>query len=206
MKTYSHASKDLASSFDQDANTESDKTIRIVVPNHMIPSDVPQDKHPNAAFSNNFIRYKQLQITWSLVDEFYFSSNQAHIQDDQIFDNLKSFFRGYCSIMIQLVLRFVYISGHLVFNICVSSTTKYTLLTFLPKNLFEQFHRFANLYFLFIVLLNWVPSINAFGKEISMLPVIFVLGVTAIKDAFEDRRRYVSDKRVNNSTCRIYNR
>ena len=32
--------------------------------------------------------------------------------------------------------------------------------------------RFANLYFLFIVLLNWVPAINAFGKEISMLPVI----------------------------------
>ena len=108
--------------------------------------------------------------------------------------------------MIHLGFRFVYIYGHLVFDICVSSTTKYTLFTFLPKNLFEQFHRFANLYFLFIVLLNWVPSINAFGKEISMLPVIFVLGVTAIKDAFEDRRRYVSDKRVNNSTCRIYNR
>ena len=85
-------------------------------------------------------------------------------------------------------------------------TTKYTLLTFLPKNLFEQFHRFANLYFLFIVMLNFVPEINAFGKEISMLPVIFVLGVTAIKDAFEDRRRYVSDKRVNNSYCRIYKR
>ena len=85
-------------------------------------------------------------------------------------------------------------------------TTKYTLLTFLPKNLFEQFHRFANLYFLFIVMLNFVPEINAFGKEISMLPVIFVLGVTAVKDVFEDRRRYRSDKRVNNSYCRIYKR
>lgn len=84
-------------------------------------------------------------------------------------------------------------------------TTKYTVLSFLPKNLFEQFHRFANLYFLFIVLLNWVPAINAFGKEISMLPVIFVLAVTAIKDIFEDRRRYLSDKRVNNLTCRVYN-
>jgi phospholipid-translocating ATPase len=66
--------------------------------------------------------------------------------------------------------------------------------------------RFANLYFLFIVLLNWVPAINAFGKEISMLPVIFVLGVTAIKDLFEDRRRKDSDKRVNNSSCRVYKR
>ena len=36
-------------------------------------------------------------------------------------------------------------------------TTKYTLLTFLPKNLLEQFHRVANLYFIFIQLLNWVP-------------------------------------------------
>ncbi|KAK4298644.1 hypothetical protein Pmani_029035 [Petrolisthes manimaculis] len=85
-------------------------------------------------------------------------------------------------------------------------TTKYTLLSFLPKNLFEQFHRFANLYFLFIVLLNFVPAVNAFGKEVAMLPLIFVLGITAIKDAFEDRRRYLSDRRVNYATCRVYSR
>ncbi|XP_057668206.1 phospholipid-transporting ATPase VD isoform X2 [Diorhabda carinulata] len=84
-------------------------------------------------------------------------------------------------------------------------TTKYTLLSFLPRNLLEQFHRVANLYFIFIVLLNWFPAINAFGKEIAMVPVMFVLGVTAVKDLFEDRRRHSSDKRINNSTCRIYN-
>ncbi|XP_066603697.1 phospholipid-transporting ATPase VD [Prorops nasuta] len=83
-------------------------------------------------------------------------------------------------------------------------TTKYTLLSFLPRNLLEQFHRVANLYFIFIVLLNWVPAINAFGKEVAMIPVVFVLGVTALKDYFEDRRRLASDKRVNNSTCRVY--
>ncbi|XP_055682408.1 phospholipid-transporting ATPase VA isoform X2 [Lutzomyia longipalpis] len=83
-------------------------------------------------------------------------------------------------------------------------TTKYTLLSFLPKNLLEQFHRVANLYFIFIVLLNWFPAINAFGKEIAMIPVLFVLGVTAIKDLFEDRRRRSSDKRINNTTCRVY--
>lgn len=82
-------------------------------------------------------------------------------------------------------------------------TTKYTLLSFLPKNLLEQFHRVANLYFIFIVVLNWF--IDAFGKEVSLIPVLFVLGVTAIKDLFEDRRRRASDKRINNSTCRIYN-
>ena len=85
-------------------------------------------------------------------------------------------------------------------------TTKYTLLSFIPKNLLEQFHRVANLYFIFIVLLNWFPAINAFGKEVAMIPVLFVLGVTAVKDLFEDRRRRSSDKRINNTTCRVYDR
>jgi len=85
-------------------------------------------------------------------------------------------------------------------------TTKYTLLTFLPKNLFEQFHRFANIYFLFIVILNWIPAVNAFGKEIAMIPLIFVLAVTAIKDLIEDRQRYNSDKLVNNSIASVYDR
>uniref|UniRef100_A0A1I7WC53 P-type phospholipid transporter n=1 Tax=Heterorhabditis bacteriophora TaxID=37862 RepID=A0A1I7WC53_HETBA len=44
-------------------------------------------------------------------------------------------------------------------------------------------HRTANLYFIFIVVLNMV--IGAFGKYISLLPISFVLGITAIKDAFE---------------------
>lgn len=83
-------------------------------------------------------------------------------------------------------------------------TTKYTIFTFLPKNLFEQFHRFANWYFLFIIILNFVPQIQAFGKEVSMVPLVFVLSVTAIKDAFEDLRRFRSDREVNNRTVQVY--
>ena len=85
-------------------------------------------------------------------------------------------------------------------------TTKYTVFSFLPKNLFEQFHRFANIYFLFIVVLNWIPAVNAFGKEIAMIPLIFVLAVTAIKDLIEDRQRYNSDKIVNNKLACVYDR
>lgn len=85
-------------------------------------------------------------------------------------------------------------------------TTKYSLWSFIPKNLFEQFHRFANIYFLAIVILNLIPEINAFGKYIAMAPLIFVLSVTAIKDLFEDRRRYRSDKAVNNSICHVFDR
>ena len=85
-------------------------------------------------------------------------------------------------------------------------TSKYTWLTFLPKNLFEQFYRFANFYFLCIVILNWVPEINAFGKEIAMIPLLFVLSVTAIKDLFEDSRRHKSDREINSRMCKVYSR
>ncbi|XP_066576714.1 phospholipid-transporting ATPase VD [Amia ocellicauda] len=85
-------------------------------------------------------------------------------------------------------------------------TTKYTLLSFIPMNLFEQFHRAANLYFLFIVVLNWVPVVEAFQKEITMIPLLVVLIVIAFKDALEDYRRYTFDKRINNNITKVYSR
>ncbi|KAI7808222.1 putative phospholipid-transporting ATPase VA [Triplophysa rosa] len=85
-------------------------------------------------------------------------------------------------------------------------TTKYTLLSFLPKNLFEQFHRFANVYFVFIALLNFVPVVNAFQPELAIAPVVFILSVTAIKDLWEDYRRHRSDKEINHMDCLVYSR
>ncbi|XP_064165818.1 phospholipid-transporting ATPase VA isoform X1 [Anguilla rostrata] len=83
-------------------------------------------------------------------------------------------------------------------------TTKYTLLSFLPKNLFEQFHRFANVYFVFIALLNFVPVVNAFQPELALAPVVFILSVTAIKDLWEDYRRHRSDKEINHMDCLVF--
>uniref|UniRef100_A0A1A8SL41 Phospholipid-transporting ATPase n=1 Tax=Nothobranchius rachovii TaxID=451742 RepID=A0A1A8SL41_9TELE len=83
-------------------------------------------------------------------------------------------------------------------------TTKYSLLTFIPMNLFQQFHRVANLYFLFLALLNWVPVVEAFEKEITMIPLLVVLAVIAVKDALEDYRRYLFDKKVNNNLVRVF--
>uniref|UniRef100_A0AAZ3R3F4 Phospholipid-transporting ATPase n=1 Tax=Oncorhynchus tshawytscha TaxID=74940 RepID=A0AAZ3R3F4_ONCTS len=85
-------------------------------------------------------------------------------------------------------------------------TTKYTLLSFLPKNLFEQFHRFANVYFVFIALLNFVPVCNAFQPQLALAPVVFILSVTAIKDLWEDYRRHRSDKEINHMDCLVYSR
>ncbi|XP_019381952.1 PREDICTED: probable phospholipid-transporting ATPase VD [Gavialis gangeticus] len=85
-------------------------------------------------------------------------------------------------------------------------TTKYTLLNFIPRNLFEQFHRAANLYFLFLVVLNWVPLVEAFQKEITMLPLVVVLTIIAVKDGIEDYSKYKLDKQINNLLTKVYSR
>ncbi|XP_006897103.1 PREDICTED: probable phospholipid-transporting ATPase VB-like [Elephantulus edwardii] len=85
-------------------------------------------------------------------------------------------------------------------------TTKYTLLTFLPQNLFEQFHRWANLYFLLLVILNWIPSMEVFHREITMLPLAIVLFIIMVKDGMEDFKRYLFDRAINCSSIQIYER
>lgn len=80
-------------------------------------------------------------------------------------------------------------------------TSKYTLLTFLPRNLFEQFHRVANIYFLGLVILQLFPIFGATTPEIAMLPLVAILGMTAIKDAVEDWRRSKLDEEVNTSAA-----
>ncbi|KAE9617147.1 hypothetical protein Lal_00034146 [Lupinus albus] len=82
-------------------------------------------------------------------------------------------------------------------------TGKYSILSFVPRNLFEQFHRVAYIYFLIIAVLNQLPQLAVFGKGVSILPLAFVLLVTAVKDAFEDWRRHRSDKLENNRLASV---
>ncbi|XP_051123436.1 phospholipid-transporting ATPase 1 [Andrographis paniculata] len=83
-------------------------------------------------------------------------------------------------------------------------TAKYSVLTFLPRNLFEQFHRVAYIYFLVIAILNQIPQLAVFGREASILPLAFVLLVTAVKDAYEDYRRHRSDRIENNRLAWVF--
>ncbi|CAF1385810.1 unnamed protein product [Rotaria sp. Silwood1] len=78
------------------------------------------------------------------------------------------------------------------------STSKYNLITFLPKNLFEQFRRLANAYFLFLLCLQLIPQISSLAPITIILPLVFVLSLTAIKDASDDIARHRSDRQVNN--------
>ncbi|XP_035434011.2 phospholipid-transporting ATPase IF [Spodoptera frugiperda] len=81
-------------------------------------------------------------------------------------------------------------------------TSKYTLLWFLPKNLSEQFRRVVNFYFLIVTIISIVID-SPVSPFTSILPLSFVVLVTAVKQGYEDWLRHKADNKVNNQIVEI---
>jgi phospholipid-translocating ATPase len=77
------------------------------------------------------------------------------------------------------------------------SNRKYTVLNFLPKNLWEQFSRFMNQYFLLIACLQLWSLITPVNPASTWGPLIFIFAVSASKEAWDDYNRFLSDKKAN---------
>lgn len=77
-------------------------------------------------------------------------------------------------------------------------TSKYTFYNFFFLNLFEQFKKPANVYFLVLSVLQVIRPISiSQGQPTILLPLCFVIVVAMIKDFFEDWKRTVSDREEN---------
>nr|XP_033779615.1 phospholipid-transporting ATPase ID isoform X2 [Geotrypetes seraphini] len=92
--------------------------------------------------------------------------------------------------------RFQYASN------CIK-TSKYNVLTFLPVNLFEQFQEVANTYFLFLLILQLIPQISSLSWFTTIVPLVLVLTITAVKDATDDYFRHKSDNQVNSRGSQV---
>ncbi|XP_078475034.1 phospholipid-transporting ATPase IA-like isoform X3 [Lampetra planeri] len=77
------------------------------------------------------------------------------------------------------------------------STAKYNVVTFLPRFLFEQFRKAANAFFLLIALLQQIPDVSPTGRYTTLVPLIFILTLAAIKELIEDYKRHSADSTVN---------
>ncbi|KAG8488050.1 hypothetical protein CXB51_018502 [Gossypium anomalum] len=82
-------------------------------------------------------------------------------------------------------------------------STKYTLATFFPKSLFEQFRRVANFYFLICAILSFTP-LSPYSAVSNVLPLVVVIGATMGKEAVEDWRRKKQDTEVNNRKVKMH--
>ena len=79
-------------------------------------------------------------------------------------------------------------------------TTHYTIYNFIPKNLLFQFSKWANSYFLFLLILQLCPLFSVTSVIVVAIPLVFVVSVSMAKDALEDYQRYKQDY-VQNSLC-----
>lgn len=82
-------------------------------------------------------------------------------------------------------------------------TTKYTPLNFLPKNIISQFENVANIYFLLVAILAGFSIFGFNNAGLAAVPIIAIVVITAIRDAFEDWRRLILDMEVNNDVTVI---
>ncbi|KAL4317184.1 hypothetical protein HN51_071163 [Arachis hypogaea] len=83
------------------------------------------------------------------------------------------------------------------------STTKYTAFNFIPKSLFEQFRRVANIYFLVVACVSFSPLAPYTALSI-VAPLLLVIGATMAKEAVEDWRRRKQDIEANNRKVLVY--
>eukprot|EP00050_Salpingoeca_kvevrii_P002289 m.190403 g.190403 ORF g.190403 m.190403 type:complete len:199 (+) comp10581_c0_seq6:297-893(+) len=66
------------------------------------------------------------------------------------------------------------------------STAKYHFWTFLPKFLYQEFSRYANLFFLFTAIIQQIPNVSPTGRFTTIVPLSIVLSITAVKELLED--------------------
>ena len=84
------------------------------------------------------------------------------------------------------------------------STTKYNILTFLPKGLLLQFTRLPNIFFLFTAIIQSIPVISPLTSLTAIVPLIFVLGVSLIREFIEDWARKTYDDMNNKEEVIVF--
>ncbi|KAH7163140.1 hypothetical protein B0J13DRAFT_30594 [Dactylonectria estremocensis] len=73
-------------------------------------------------------------------------------------------------------------------------TSRYTVWDFLPKQLFFQFSRVGNFYFLCVGIPQMIPGLSTTGSYTTILPLLFFVLLTIVKEGYDDYRRHRLDE------------
>ncbi|KZL82759.1 p-type atpase, partial [Colletotrichum incanum] len=82
-------------------------------------------------------------------------------------------------------------------------TSRYTVYDFIPKQLFFQFSRIGNFYFLCVGVPQTIPGLSTTGNFTVILPLLFFVLVTVAKEGYDDFKRHRLDKVENAKTVRV---
>ena len=82
-------------------------------------------------------------------------------------------------------------------------SSRYTAWNFLPRQLFAQFSKLANFYFLCVSILQMIPGLSTTGTYTTIVPLLFFVSVSMAKEGHDDLRRYRLDKAENNRQAEV---
>jgi phospholipid-translocating ATPase len=82
-------------------------------------------------------------------------------------------------------------------------SSRYTLWNFLPRQLFFQFSKLANAYFLLISIMQMIPGWSTTGNYTTIIPLILFVAISMAKEGYDDVRRYKLDQAENNRTTLV---
>lgn len=80
---------------------------------------------------------------------------------------------------------------------------RYTLWNFLPRQLFAQFSKLANFYFLCVSILQMIPGLSTTGNYTTIVPLTFFVILSMAKEGYDDLRRYRLDRVENNQSASV---
>ncbi|KAJ0118727.1 hypothetical protein J7T55_012981 [Diaporthe amygdali] len=72
-------------------------------------------------------------------------------------------------------------------------TSRYSVFNFFPKQLFFQFSRLGNFYFLCVGIPQTIPGISTTGNVTTILPLLFFVLLTIAKEGYDDYKRHRLD-------------
>ncbi|KAI1194596.1 hypothetical protein F5X97DRAFT_310732 [Nemania serpens] len=76
-------------------------------------------------------------------------------------------------------------------------TSRYTIYDFVPKQLIFQFTRLSNAYFLAIGIPQTIPGLSTTGSYTTIIPLLFFVVLTILKEGYDDYKRHRLDKLEN---------
>ncbi|CZR57136.1 related to P-type ATPase [Phialocephala subalpina] len=82
-------------------------------------------------------------------------------------------------------------------------SSRYTVLNFVPRQLFFQFSKLANAYFLLVSILQMIPGLSTTGSYTTIAPLLVFVAISMGKEGYDDVRRYKLDQVENNRTTLV---
>ncbi|KAF3902763.1 hypothetical protein AA313_de0203802 [Arthrobotrys entomopaga] len=82
-------------------------------------------------------------------------------------------------------------------------SSRYSIWSFLPKQLIYQFSKLANAYFLVIAILQLIPSLSTTGRLTTIVPLMLFVSFSMAKEGYDDFRRYRQDRKENRRIAKV---